>query len=129
MSTSDDKEALVSAMTADTMGYPWVLHRRLADALKLSIWGLNKLCALIRLLISTHDIDGDTNLDKPPIIANRLEFFDSVVLKLVCFRIKSVYILKFTNTNEISWNWDGEFSLYSRDAHVVEIGVEGLKVE
>ena len=68
-------------------------------------------------------------MDKPPIIANQLKVFDSVVLKLVCFRIKSVYILRFTNTNEISWNGNGEFSLDSRDAHLVEISVEGLKVK
>ena len=114
-------------MTADAMRYPWVLHRRLADALKLSIRGLNKLCALIWLLIATHDIDRDTYLDKPPIIANRLKVFDSVVLKLVCFRIKSVYILGLTNTNEKCWHRDDESSLDTGDAHLVEVIVESLK--
>ena len=47
----------------------------------------------------------------------------------MCHRIKSVYILRLTNTNEKCWHLDDESSLDSRDAHFVEIGVEGLETD
>ena len=40
-----------------------------------------------------------------------------------------MYILGLTNTNEKCWHGDDESSLDTRDAHLVEIGVEGLKAD
>ena len=114
-------------MTADTMGYSRILHRCLANALKLSICGLYKLCALGRVLIATKDINGDTNLDKPPIIAELLHILDSVVVKLVCLRIECVYILRLTNTDEKGRHLNYKSSLDTGDAHLVEVIVESLK--
>ena len=126
MSTSDNKVALISAMRADTVVNSWVLHGRFADALELSIRGHNELCALSRLLISAHDINRDTNLNKPPVIADLLHIFDAVVCKLVCHGIKSMHILMLTDADEESRYGYGESSLDTADANFVEVGVEGL---
>ena len=40
-----------------------------------------------------------------------------------------MYILGLTNTNEKRWHGDDESSLDTRNAHLVEIGVEGLKTD
>ena len=128
--TSDNKEVLGCAVAADTMTYFWVVHRRLANAFKISICGINKLCALSSILTATHDIDGFTNLHKSPTEAKQLYIFDDMLFDNVCHGIECMHSnFWLSNTNEIGrlfQKGNDKTSLDTGNAYIVKVGAQSL---
>ena len=67
---------------------PRMFHGRFGDAFKLAILLQDKFSALSRLLISTKDVNRDTDLNPSVVVSYKLRLSDTVLGQPLCLLIE-----------------------------------------